>query len=87
MLRRPFEEWDIKFGKTSDEPVPGEKKLTSGKPTMTHAAGVTQKGENLLSYDRVSSLRMAVRVLARVIGIARKRSFKGGHVEALLQKR
>ena len=76
MLSEPYEKWNIKFGKTSDDPLPGEKKisstnLTSGNPSQT----------SLVNYENVSSFQKAIRVAARIIGIARSKSFRGGHID------
>ena len=76
MLYLPFEEWDIKFGKTSDENVPGEKKLHGFQTLVT----VREVSHNLLTYENMSSMSKAVGVTARLISIARKKSFKGGRL-------
>ena len=79
MLYLPLEQWNIKFGKTSNESVPGEKKL-HGIQTLTSEGKVTK---TILNYDNIGSLPKAVGVIARLIGIARKKSFKGGCVTNL----
>ena len=76
MLYKPFEEWDIKFGGTSCGELPGEKKLLSA-----NVAAVNPVREHILDYKNVSTLSRAVRVIARVIGMAQAKSFKGGHVD------
>ena len=78
MLRKPFQQWNIRFGKTSDEPTPGEKKIAT-----THVADAVLPKESLLDHDNFSSAKKAVRVIGRVIGIARSKSFKGGHIDNL----
>ena len=79
MIYLPFEEWAIKFGKTSEEKVPGEKKFHG---VHTHTA-VGKPIQCLLNYDNISSLSNATGVIARLIGIARKKSFKGGRLTNL----
>ena len=79
MLRQPFEDWNIRFGKTSDDPVPGEKRLV-----VSHAA---KQKTTLLRYERFSSFRKMVRVTARLVGIAKERSFRGGCTGCLSTER
>ena len=76
MLSEPLEKWDIKYGSTSSNPLPGEKRIVS---TNTSSGNTTQP--NLLNYTNVSSLQKAVRVVARIMGMAKDRSFRGGHVD------
>ena len=76
MLLRPFEEWNVKFGKTSDGPVEGEKKL------KTHTAGANEK-KSLIAYKNISTYTKAVRVMARVLNMFREKSFQGGQTELL----
>ena len=78
MLSEPLEKWDIKYGSTSSDPLPGEKRIVS---TNTSSGNATQP--NLLNYTNVSSLQKAVRVVARIMGMAKDRSFRGGHVDSL----
>ena len=79
MLYRPIEQWNIKFGKTSNESMPGEKKL----PVIQTFTSESKVIQNLLNYENISSFSKAVGVTARLIGIARKKSFKGGCVTNL----
>ena len=76
MLYEPLEKWDIKFGSTSDDPLPGEKKITS-----TNLSSEIPTQPSLINYENVSSFLKAVRVVARIIGIARHKSFRGGHID------
>ena len=78
MLSEPLEKWDIKYGSTSSDPLPGEKRIVS---TNTSSVNATQP--NLLNYTNVSSLQKAVRVVARIMGMAKDRSFRGGHVDSI----
>ena len=68
MLQKPFEQWNIKFGKASDEPTPGE------KITATHAADAVQPKETLLNYDNFSSAKKVVQLIGCTVGVIRKGS-------------
>ena len=72
-LHKPFESWNIKFGKTNDTILPGEKRIVK-----THTVDATT--EPFLEYKNVRSLSKAQRVMARILAIIEQRSFKGGHV-------
>ena len=75
MLYFPFQQWDVEFGKTSNETVPWEK-VTHG--TNSHHLDIITK-EVLLNYNNFGSTQKAARVSALLIAISKKRSFKGGH--------
>ena len=77
MFQLPFEEWDVKFGKTSDGVLPGEK-----QHVQSHMAGLATM-QSLICYENVGSLKRAVRVVARIQGVLRDKSFKGGHIDRL----
>ena len=76
MLHRPFEQWDVKFGKTSEERMPGEKKIHVGQ---THNVEGKTKG-SILNLARFGTKAKAVKVVARILSIFRAKSFKGGNL-------
>ena len=76
MLSEPFENWNIKFGSTSDETLPGEKKITS-----TNLCSGSSAQPSLLNYENLRSFQKAIRVVARIMGMAKSKSFKGGHID------
>ena len=72
-------EWDVKFGKTSEERVPGEKKIHTG-----HTHNVEDKTKvSILNFAHFSTKTKAVRVVARIISIFRNKSFKGGNLKKI----
>ena len=76
MLYLPYEKWNIKYGKPSDAKVPGEKKQVQ---TCITKCEHTQ----LLKYENISTKLKAVRVIARLISIARGKSFSNGSMDKL----
>ena len=75
MLHEPAESWNVHFGPTSNEPVPGEKKAYA---EQTHATDALHNGE-LINLSRFGSFQKTVRVTARVMNIAKLKSFSGGN--------
>ena len=69
ILYQPVQEWCLKFGTQKEEYLPGEKKL--------HSASTATAGPSLLSYGRFSDIDKAIRVVARILGILYKKSFRG----------
>ena len=74
MLHMPFEQWDVKFGKTSEERMPGEKKIHVG---LTHNVQGKSK-VSILNLAQFGTKSKAVKVIARILSIFRAKSFKGG---------
>ena len=56
MLSEPFENWNIKFGSTSDETLPGEKKITS-----TNLCSGSSAQPSLLNYENLRSFQKAIK--------------------------
>ena len=81
MFRLPFEQWDVRFGKTSDQLLPGEK-----RDVQTHQAD-SSGSTGFVNYNNLSSLQKAVRVVARLMGIAQEKSFRGGQVDLISPER
>ena len=80
-IHTPFESWNIKFGKTNDKILPGEKRIVK-----THTVGVDATTEPILKYKNVRSLSKAQRVMAPILAIKEQRSFKGGHVSNIINR-
>ena len=76
MLHMPFEQWDVKFGKTSEERMPGEKKIHVGQ---THNVEGKTKG-SILNLAQFGTKVKAIKVVARILSIFRAKSFKGGNL-------
>ena len=79
MFQLPFEEWDIKFGKTSDKALPEEKSCFQTQTTPCK--------REILNYKNMSSLRRVFRVVARLLGMIEKKSFSGGQVDMITPER
>ena len=77
ILYKPLEHWGLKFGIQKADPTPGEKKghIIS---TSTHVEKHTGGQPGLLCYERFSSIRRVCWVVARLLSIAKAKSFKGG---------
>ena len=75
MLYLPFDQWEIKFGKPGGEHVrvPGERK------NLQTCVTEIEQGE-VLNYDNIGFKLKAVRVMARIFGIAKGKSFKKGSI-------
>ena len=78
-LNKPFKEWNVKFysSNESDDLVPGMKAV------VTHATNVKESYRLIREYKDISKYDSAVRAIARVITILRKKSFAGGREENL----
>ncbi len=74
-LYREFETWEVKQGSLHNENLPGEK-------VCLHLQ-VTPERNSILDLSRYSSLTKATRIVARILGIFQKRSFKGGSLNGL----
>jgi len=75
IIYRPVNEWGLKFGGSTEGPLPGEKKLASAPAVHISNAHVS----SVVSYDRFSSLKKLRWVIARIISMFRCKSFKGGN--------
>ena len=74
VLYQPFSEWKLKSGLLRSESLPGEKKLAS-----THAVEDKRPGLlGIIDTTRFGSADKLVRVIARIIGVLRMKSFRGG---------
>ena len=74
--------WGLKFGMQKKEALPGEKKIRYSTTAMSSPP--------VLDYKRYSDVNKVMWIVARILGIAKKRSFKGGKISEispqLLQK-
>lgn len=77
MFHQPFEQWDVRFGKTTDSLLPGEKKDVQ---TYQLDSSCTK---GLLNFRNISTMQRAIRVVARLQGIAKEKSFRGGQVDRI----
>ena len=69
-MKKPVEEWGLKSGvPNSQQLLPGEKKDVS-----SNAAQLEMNHPEIVNYQRFSSYRKLVRVVARVVNIFRKKS-------------
>ena len=76
MLYTDFEEWNVKFAAQEDVKVPGEKTTCLSNQTEV-------KKEFIIDYDRFRDILKLRMVLARVLAIAKFKSFTGGKSEFL----
>ena len=90
MFYLPFEQWDIKFVSSSsefelnsDSLLPGEK---INVQTNQSESFCTKESKELLKYSNISTMKRAIRVVARLLGIAEEKSFRGGQVDLLSPK-
>ena len=75
MLYTEFDTWNIKFGTKGTENLPGEISCLATKSD--------QDDVFLFQVDRFSKIEKLRSVMARVLGIIRGKSFKGGRDESL----
>lgn len=78
ILYKEIDEWDLKFGLQRDVSLPGEKKLA-----CVSVAHSVSKASLDIDYSRFGSIGRAYWVIARLLGIARERSFKGGRTACI----
>ena len=82
ILYKPIEEWGLKFGMQKKEGLPGEKKIRYSTTAMSSPP--------VLDYKQYSDVNKIMWIVARILGIAKQRSFKGGKISEispqLLQK-
>ena len=77
ILYRPIEEWGLKFN-PKKEPLPGEKKV--------HVVAVSSIEALLIDYERFSNINKAIWLVARLLNIAKEKSFKGGRTLSIWVK-
>jgi hypothetical protein len=70
-LYQPVESWGLKFGLLKDEALPGEKKI--------RCATFVETEKFLIDISRFSNFNKLLWVIARIIGIARSKTLKGGN--------
>jgi hypothetical protein len=73
VLYTPFSDWQLKYGVQRSE-LPGEKK----KSVHVTETSVEASLLNIIDVTRFSSINKLVRVIARLIAVAKLKSFKGG---------
>ena len=78
ILYIPVEDWGLKFKPQQDEPLPGETKVKN----MAMTSGKT----SLIDYKRYSDINKLVWIVARLFGIARMKTFRGGKTLFLSSK-
>jgi hypothetical protein len=77
VMYKPISEWGLKFSVCQDSTLPGEKKF----PSSSAAASAVVQNSSLVDYKRYSSINRVYFVIARILGIFRSKSFKGGRSE------
>ena len=77
ILYRPIEEWGLKFN-PKKEPLPGEKKV--------HVVAVSSIEALLIDYERFSNINKAIWLVARLLNIAKEKSFNGGRTLSISVK-
>lgn len=68
-MKQPIEEWGLKFSASQDCDLPGEKKVMNSHATVRHT--------EIMQYNRSSSYRKILRILARILNMFTKKSFLG----------
>jgi hypothetical protein len=99
VLYQPIEEWALKFNPQKEEVLPGGKKVTNKEAnntstispvlfiTLTADTVAASPDIPLVDYTRFSNINTLIWVVARVLGIARKKSFRGGQTLAISTER
>ena len=87
ILYRPVEEWGLKFGLQMEGELPGEKKVRGSTMTTVGAAAgdkqTTAVSGSLIDYTKYSNIERVIWTVARLLNVARSRSFKGGKTEII----
>ncbi|XP_048579343.1 uncharacterized protein LOC125560937 [Nematostella vectensis] len=81
ILTKPIEEWGLKFGLQHEDPLPGEKKVS-----VANVAKRRETDSPFIDYKRYSDINRVIWVVARLRGIAKKRSFSGGRTSEILAR-
>ena len=89
ILYKPIEEWGLKFKPKNEEMLPGEKKVpgkvtvkvvnTAQADTAIHGTVTASADVQLIDYKRFSDVNKLIWVVARVLSIAKNKSFKHGN--------
>ena len=72
ILYQPIESWGLKFGIQKGETLPGEKKLRY--TTMADSK------VSFIDYEKFSNVDRIIWVIARILSIAKHKSFRGGNI-------
>ena len=75
ILYKPIEEWGLKYGIQRNDVLPGEKKIRYSSTTMMSTP--------LIDYKRYSDVNKIILIVARILSIARRKSFKGGNISEI----
>ena len=78
VLCRPIKEWGLKFGLQHEDPLPGEKRVS-----VTNVTKMSDADTPLINYKRYSDIDRVIWVVARLRGIAQKKSFSGGRTAVI----
>ena len=76
MLYLDFENWNIKFVEQEDEKLPGEKTTCLSNQTKVN-------DEFIIDYSRFRHIQKLRLLMAKILAIAKFKSFKGGRSECL----
>ena len=89
ILYKPIEEWGLKFKPKNEEMLPGEKKVpgkitvkvvnAAQADTATHGTVTASADVQSIDYKRFSDVNKLIWVVARVLSIAKNKSFKHGN--------
>ena len=71
ILYQPIESWGLKFGIQKSEILPGEKKL--------RYTTVAESKAPFINYEKFSNVDKIIWVIARILSVAKHRSFRGGN--------
>jgi len=74
VLYKEIDDWQLKFGLQREVSLPGEKKLA-----CVSAALSASKESLQIDYSRFGDIKRVYWVIARLLGIAKSKSFKGGN--------
>lgn len=77
-LSQNVSEWGLKFDVSRAAELPGEKKPSSVTASVNASCAVSQLS-SIIDYKRYSSVSKVYWVIARLLGICRLKSFKGGN--------
>ena len=75
ILYKPVEEWGLKFGVQKNEVLPGEKKIRYSSTATSSAP--------FIDYKKYSDVSNIIWIVARILGMAKHKSFKGGHISEI----
>ena len=75
ILYKPIEELGLKYGIQRNDVLLGEKKIRYSSTTMMST--------RLIDYKRYSDVNKIIWIVARILSIARRKSFKGGNISEI----